>query len=855
MSDIGRVELREWYGSSTSICTYNPRQRVSPENVELSGNLSPLTNFFLNVFVNAIEERNLIIAIPDVVLRPIPIISYLYAKQKNKSVVVFTIARDFHYKNYHLLNQQPGGYLSFFFPQGFMTEEGIEAKVYLPRATQDYRRRHIQHQKENFLESPEPKILLSQEDRMVDDIIKKLVIDEETFDNVEVGIDTGLIIFENVDRLVHSQYSTELFLKWIFPLLDRGVRFIFHFANPESKFIQTIKEKTNSLVVPFGTALLRSNAEIQRRSIDEYFGKIDEDGKRRAELINKYNIDREYFYENITSIEIVELKAGNIDYHLRKAKGVLSMIDENRIKNKRLYYTVKSLLYMLPNFVINPSKYKKPYEDDFVGWRSYTIPQLLGMLRERVFEESKDNIVFLEDLISEIYCIYAELKECRRYGEEKTYSRIAKDYQIFKTIGNAQNGGNKIVIATQSPFERRILEDDRSGLHLENGLEIGTVHQVNLSTKELDYSKATLVLPGPVRMKYMSVLLRPYEKITVLAYEGENYNRAKEQIDLFYTYSIEQEETLMAYLEEVYNFLGIQRDGLFKDYLRRREESVKEGEETQTYPEGGDREAELLDRLREIVETEPQYKHYMKYEDEIAEVEGIIAELEKKETEIERRKTGTFYEVVLRGMGETQKIRKLLPAEKTYIYEENGEIQEGSPRNLKPGFHVVILDNDERKTLLDLIIEIFDLEQTVDKYLIGLWKERLIKFIEEYDLSYADFYRLYKGSEGKREYQTVLNWAKGNVIAPEKTNDLFIIGEILEDAEIIEDYQVMDREVSKLRNRHRNIGRKVRKIVKEMLKGRIDTTTLSYEEYALYERIEKGFYEVIDIRLQNNGDY
>lgn len=845
--------MRNWYQPSQPICTYNPHLKEYPPDEELSGNLSPLTNFFLNVFVNAIEERNLIIAIPNVILRSIPIVSYLYAKQKNKSVVVFTIARDFHYKNYHLLNQQPGGYLSFFVPLGFISEEGIEAEVYLPRARREYRQRYIQRLRENFLESSEPKILLSQEDRMVDDVIKKLVIDEETFNNVEVGIDTGLIIFENVDRFVYSQYSIKPFLKWIFPLLDRGVRFIFHFANPESKFIQIIKEETNSLVVPFGTALLRSNAEIQRKSI-EYFRKINEDDERRAELINKYNIDREYFYENITSVEIVEpvLKAGNIDYHLKKAKEVLSMIGENRIKNKKLYYTVKSLLYMLPNLVINPSKYKKLYEDDFVGWRYYTVPQLLEMLREHIHEENEDNIVFLEDLISEIYCIYAELKECRRYGEEKTYSRIAKDYQIFKTIGNAQNGGNTIVIATQSPFERRILEDDISGLHLENGLEIGTVHQVNLSTKELDYSKATLVLPGPVRMKYMSVLLRPYEKITVLAYDGENYNRAKEQIDLFYTYSIEQEETLMAYLEEVYNFLDVPTDALFKDYLKRREQSVNE--EVQTHPEDKDKETELLDRLREIVETEPQYNHYKKYEDEIAEVEGIITELEKKETEIERRKTGTFYEVVLRRIGETQ-IKKLLPAETTYIYEENGEIQEGSPRNLKPGFHVVILDNDERKTLLDVIIEIFDLEETVDKYLIGLWKERLIKFIEEYDLSYADFYRRYKRSGGKREYQTVLNWAKGNVIAPEKTNDLFIIGKILEDAEIIEDYQVIDREVSKLRNRHRNIGRKVRKIVKEMLKGRIDATTLSYEEYALYERIEKGFYEVIDIRLQNNGDY
>ena len=256
--------MRNWYQPSQPICTYNPHLKEYPPDEELLGNLSPLTNFFLNVFVNAIEERNLIIAIPNVILRSIPIVSYLYAKQKNKSVVVFTIARDFHYKNYHLLNQQPGGYLSFFVPLGFISEEGIEAEVYLPRARREYRQRYIQRLRENFLESSELKILLSQEDRMVDDVIKKLVIDEETFNNVEVGIDTGLIIFENVDRFVYSQYSIKPFLKWIFPLLDRGVRFIFHFANPESKFIQIIKEETNSLVVPFGTALLRSNAEIQR---------------------------------------------------------------------------------------------------------------------------------------------------------------------------------------------------------------------------------------------------------------------------------------------------------------------------------------------------------------------------------------------------------------------------------------------------------------------------------------------------------------------------------------------------------------------------------------------------------------
>lgn len=332
--------MREWYKLSQPICTYNPRQKVSPENVELSGNLSPLTNFFLTVFVNAIEKRNLIIAIPDVVLRPIPIVSYLYANLKNKSVIIFggENTSDFHYKNYHLLNpgEHFGGYLSYSVPLGFIFEEGIEAKVYLPRARREFRQGYIQHLRENFLESHKPKILVSKGDRRIDNIIERLVTDEGTFDN-PIRIDIGLIIFENIDMFVYSQYSTELFLKWLSPLLDRGVRFIFHFANPDSKFIKTIKEATNSLVVPFGTAVLRSNTELQRKSI-EYFKEIYEHDRRRAELINKYNIDKQYFYENITSVEIEPvLKAGNIDYHLHKAREVLSRIDENKIKNKKLY--------------------------------------------------------------------------------------------------------------------------------------------------------------------------------------------------------------------------------------------------------------------------------------------------------------------------------------------------------------------------------------------------------------------------------------------------------------------------------------------------------------------------------------
>jgi len=547
--------MKNWYDLVSSISTYNPESKgkitVIPDNVEISRNLSPLTNFFLNVFVNCFEKRNLIIAIPDTILRPIPIISYLYGSLIKKSVIVFTqrsgagIRKNpivAHNRNYHLLNSD-GNYLFYNTPIGFMSDGDVKAKVYLPRAKKSVRPKYIQQQKKNFLETSSPKILLyyDENNSRITNTIEKIILDDGRLDGLSVGIDIGLVIFENVDRFVNSQYSTQLFLKWISPLLNKRINLLFHFANPESKFIQTIKEESDSLVIPFGHSLLRSNAEIKKASIEYFKNKR----KNAAEMLflEKYNIDRTYFYEETTTIEILEplLEAGNIDYHFRNAKSLLRKIDEERLINKRLYFRLIGLLFKLPNIIINPSKYKECYDDGIVGWRRYTIHYLLQILRDRLHEEDEKNRVILEELICEIYCIYLELKECMRYGEEGTYSRVAKDYKIMELFNKiaSNRDDRKCYIATYSPNERNILEEEVNKLGLENGFEVKAIKQINQSM--FAKSDATLILPGPLRMKYLSELLRPYKKIIILAYDGENCNIAKDQIDLFYTYSFEQE--------------------------------------------------------------------------------------------------------------------------------------------------------------------------------------------------------------------------------------------------------------------------------------------------------------------------
>jgi len=357
-------------------------------------------------------------------------------------------------------------------------------------------------------------------------------------------------------------------------------------------------------------------------------------------------------------------------------------------------------------------------------------------------------------------------------------------------------------------------------------------------------------------MKYMPVLLKPYHKIIILAYEGENYNLVNEQITLFFTYSFEKEGRLIDYLKEVYEFIGVPKDGLFRDYYeRRKKRTVQFVNDVGSYNEykDRDREAGLLDRIKNIVQIDNQYNRYVEYEEELSKIEDVITQLDMEQEKDEKYKTHPCYELSLRKINESRLVKKLLPASKSFIYLEkiDGNVREGPPRDLKPGYYIIMLDDDERKTLLDLIIEIFDLEKSIDKYLIKVWKEKLIEYIETHNLSYNRFYQLYRREGGKRSYQTVLNWIKGNVLSPEDRTDLLIIGKILKSKEITENYQLIEREANKLRNIHRLIGRKLRKIIKEVLKGEIDPYKLGYEEYAIYKKIENGVYEIIDIKINN----
>lgn len=846
--------MEKWIEKVHEINTYNPDCKDATDyyyNTELSENISPLTKFFLNTFVNTVGQKNIIITFPDNILRPLPLIAYTSSYLRKKSTLVFTSntrglekksPRELHNLYYYMLNWD-GEYLFYDIPIGYIYKDKIEAKIQMPLATRRYRKRHVDYLKQNFVTTNKPKILLYADNgtKIVDNV-NNILLDNKTKFKQEMRFDIGCIIFENVDRYVNSKYTSKQFISWLQEYMDEDINFIFHFSNPSSPFINYVREKTDSFVIPFSNGVLTNNNGIAEHA-SNYYSNVD---PTEGKIIERYNIDRPYFYSNDTNISIFEplIESGNIDSYFLEAKNLLKRVEEDSIRNKKLYYRSLGILYSLQDLIINPSKYKIRYGDYEIGWRFYTIPQFLEMFINRVSKETSFNQLVLSEYITQIDNIYSEISKCKRFWEDSSYNRIGKDYKIIEIAQNKNNFFSKehtLMIGAYSNSEASVLRADLERFYIDN-VEVRHIGWLNKSN--FDRSNYNLLLPGPLPVRYFSELLRPYKKILVLAYDGYNFNRIKDQIKLVSEYSVTEEIISMNYFKEIYEYVGIpQNDGLFRDYHERLDNL-----EVEDKPISNNTPSHSFEKIKKLITTESS-----EYEEDLDNLGRMIKHIKAEDKKIiYKHDFSESVEFALLNIENGRKYAKSLPVEKTYFYLKNigGKIEEGSPKDLKPGNFVIVLDNDEKKTLLQLIIEIYDLESSIDKEIIEFWKERLMLFIKDTGIKYRELYNVYVDFGGEKHYQTVLNWAKGKVIGPEDPKDLYYIGKILDESIILDNCKLIYDEIDKIRTIHRTTGRKLKNVIKTIIfEGKdIDAQNLSYEEYLFYEKVKSGIYQILEIR-------
>ena len=115
--------------------------------------LSPVTNLMLNSLVKIFDSNeNLIINFPKKVLKPIPLIAYIYAEMKSKSVLVFTAGNinnkndliRVHNDNYYLLTTKNKWGTSYNIYENFALgylkgKNELVYRFFLPHADNSYK--------------------------------------------------------------------------------------------------------------------------------------------------------------------------------------------------------------------------------------------------------------------------------------------------------------------------------------------------------------------------------------------------------------------------------------------------------------------------------------------------------------------------------------------------------------------------------------------------------------------------------------------------------------------------------------------------------------------------------------------
>ena len=665
--------------------------------------LSPVTNLILNSLVKIFNhDGNLIINFPKKILKPIPLIAYMFAEMKSKSVLVFTAGninnkKDLirvHNDNFYLLSMvnKWGSSANLYenCSMGYLKNKGeLAYKFFLPHASPSYKQ-YLNQNLNNILgDENKPKIIL-----MGSSSLTSLT---------NTIIDIGCIIFENADKYFSSKHNAEFFVKWLDENIDKNIKIIFHFSNHDLHYLSYIKELTNAKVISFNGGVIKNNDILVESSLS-YFENV-----YNLDIVSKYNLDdqNDYYYDSKIVLDDVKLDKGNLDYFTYSARKLSKFIDDDKIGTNSLYFNAQKLFLDLNNLTINPAflKFQVRYQNSF----SYvTVPQFIELFDNSLKYEASHNRVYLKRYLSLLSQFYYELSKRKRFNESNSYKNIGKDYRIFEIIENKEKffgNDNDLIIGTFYNTEPGILSNQ-----LTEWPDVKVKYMGNLIKEYFDSSNLNLLLPGFVPPRFLSELYKDYSKILILNYDGFNRKNIIQQVDSIEKPSITDESKVMDYFLELYDYIGLDRDNAFvNNYKKRLEKETvnKELPKESIFSSSGDESDGYVEELDDNAESYDDYLNIIKnIENRINNYQStpIISEGSSTTHQYSNIKTVDLELIITNN---NEHIMKKVPAKNKYLhFKDYGALEDAfeiKAEDLSKGDYVIILDN-ERISFIDLFI-------------------------------------------------------------------------------------------------------------------------------------------------------
>lgn len=876
------------------LVSYNENPKESPATEKLY-NLSPLSKEIIYSSLKVLKKGyHLIIAYPDYILAPLSIFCVDFAVEHLKSpkdVYVFTYDNHSSIENnplkFHLRNFSFLAYGTTFshyhlLPCLYSEKEkllslNINLKLAWKRSTKTELKEWFE---ENLLNHKKPLLVLNRSNNFLfPDIFNNVEVNKKKYE-AKIKPNVGLVIFENLDRLVYNSYTYERFIEWIAPFMKQDIQFIFHFSNPYNEYLNHLKDYTESLAFHVGSSFIKQNAE--------YFRHVSSDEIKGSKLVKRYNIDNEETYRSAYQIiPLNPIQSFDIDKRISDIQKILRNLNFDNVPiNRKNLFRLRRIIFSLRNLSVRPSLMKYIYyEEENDDYFYVTMNEFIERLYNKIKDMEDKTII---SLLSEVKSITDDLSKTKIFDDAYSSGTLTKNFAILdftvklikyrlnllefeeypsfseylterfdkvKQLTDKQSQ-YKVVIAVQNTYEKRILFEEIQNFAMKSSENFNIAEKIEIfalkhlvKRKFLSYSY-DLILSGPLPIRFFSEYFRGFDNIFILSYEGSNHESCLEHMEIIDTISPQDERKSLELICELKQLTSSPDPDYIKDYKSRREQiSLKEFLKTGTT-------ADRYQKIRDMVFGSTKFLSSKQEEEENEELE----EIEKASSE-QYEDEDYDYRLVLNPVESTSERTKTILVKDSwtflYIRDKNTmKMEEGYVADINETDFIILLEKNERRSFFEFIIETFDLEEGVDIELINSWKDALVSYLNRNQIDpqalYKKYQELCKENNCKpKTFVTFRNWLKGNVIGTRDAEDLFFIGKIIDNENLTEQYNRIHDEIRTVWVIRQQVGKKMNIIIKEILEGRINEKQISFEDSIILEKIQ--IYELVEkIKITKN---
>lgn len=798
-----------------------PNPTVNKSKIKL--NLSPLTTYMLDVATDAaLGGKNVILEFPSTFSNISLLIGNKYSSNTDKSTLLFVKndrISELNDEYYHLQTKDLALYIIV--PIGIKTDAGLKLKEkFIKKISKSLKTKYTTRMNHDLTGSEKPLLILIPSDQFIKNVDGPSI-------EIPKKMGKGLAIFENINTRTIDK--TIQMMNWC---EREKINYIMMITFATPKFYDILKNKENMIIVPFHNGLLE-NSKILKDTYLKY--DLLKKQARSDDCYDCFNIDRAYNYYGKIKVKIHTIENGyHLHTFLNEISQCISKLSGVDIILKRELLTLSKTAYeAIESFTPIDSIRKYSY---------YSNCRINGIgycnnIQDLSHYCNDNDKAFCGIIINSFWAIRNTIEKCRSPLFDNGYKNDNKFNILFQLVNKYKETKKLIYIVTPNTNEIAYLNTVFKKYFADAMDRIKIANPDSID--EHSISGGILIISGRLEYNQLSIIDLPFEEKIVLAYSGVNEKIIEDLMNLYSNVCNYRKELFLQSTQTIREELNFFPKHPEYNFIEEYEKEIR-NEDVVFH---GSVESYMESIKKDYNTKYSDLSEYMNNKEKIDELDKEMIEKIEVDNENLLKKSDCF-RIHLKNInsGKIIKIISEITAEHIVIQDEKWE----DMILTEDCVGKTVLENPGKSnSLLNILIDLYDLNNHIDKSVIELWEDGL-RSVESANLNLQEIYHNYREYGGDKEKQTVQTWLNRSTLGPRDKEDIIRMGKVLSNDELCHEYDYIHKELEKIRASKRSLGRHLSKIITMVIK---DENALGDDPMSIiiWEGVKEYLFEIVKI--------